>query len=140
MLTMVPVCFYAQVSKPHEAIKVEMSNAVIQTTKNKTCGIVVNMEMIKRFNSITTEGDIYSWSQLMILPDSRVIQVFLEAYSNYNPDHQTMQDILMALEEKNLEIMRTDSLLIEDEYFTNIRRIKEEINNKLRSGNAVASK
>jgi hypothetical protein len=141
MFALISNGLFAQKPAATEMSDATENNSVIQTTTpNSNRGTVVNMEMINRFRSIKTEGDIYSWSQLLVSHDSRAVNDFLEAYSGSNPDEQSMQEIWVALTEKNQEYLNSDEQQPEDEYYVNIQRIKEEINQKLRSGNSVAMK
>jgi hypothetical protein len=101
--------------------------------------VLVNMEMIRRFQEVKTEGDIYSWSQLIVNHDSRAIQEYMLAYRTSDLNGQSMAGIQLALEKKIKEMtpLQPDQ---EDEYYAGIKRIKQEISFKLRSENPVAMK
>jgi hypothetical protein len=101
--------------------------------------VIVNEEMIRRFREVKTEGDIYSWSQLLLNHESKVVQDFVLSYRNCNLKEQSMEDIKLALEEKSKDVapLQADQ---EDEYYAQIRRIRQEISLRLGSGNPIAMK
>jgi len=106
---------------------------------NDNTTVKVNLEMIKRFQEVNTEGDIYSWSQLMLNHGHTAIRESLLSYRNADLNEQSMESIKLALEEKIRDTVPSQSIP-EDEYFANINRIKQEINSKLVLGNQVAMK
>jgi hypothetical protein len=101
--------------------------------------VIVNQEMIRRFREVKTEGDIYSWSQLLLNHESKVVHDFVLSYRNCNLKEQSMENIRLALEEKskNVDPLQADQ---EDEYYAQIRRIRQEISLRLGSGNPIAMK
>jgi len=101
--------------------------------------VMVNHEMIRRFQEVKANGDIYSWSQLLFNNDSRAIKEFMLSYRDSNLNDQSMEDIKLALEEKFKEVAPIQSDP-DDEYLAGINRIKQGIRFKLGSGNQVAMK
>jgi len=92
--------------------------------------IVINMEMIKRFNSFEAEGDLYSLSQLLTGLDNQTVQDFLHTYRTSDLEEQTLADIKERLEQRQEENERLANQL-NDEYFAAIAQMKKEINQKL---------
>jgi hypothetical protein len=114
-----------------------LSQIVSQNAGNEQ--VIVNHEMIRRFQEVKTEGDIYSWSQLLINHESKVVQEFMLSYRNCDLKEQSMENIKLALEEKSKEVapLQADP---EDEYYAQVRKIRQEISLRLGSGNPIAMK
>ncbi len=113
-------------------------NTTEQPTGNSLPEVKINHEMIKRFQDIKTEGDIYSWSQFFTRSGSTDVQEILAAYANCNLDEESMEHIQLALEEKAQQ--RNDSTISPEEYYAFINQVKQEINAKLGSTGSMALK
>jgi hypothetical protein len=111
----------------------------VKTSHDGNEKVIVNMEMIRRFQEVKAEGDIYSWSQLIVKSDSRAIHEYILSYRNSDVNEQSLESIKLALEDKTREIESAPADH-EEEYFANLIRIKKEISLKLGSGNQTAMK
>jgi hypothetical protein len=63
--------------------------------------IVINQEMIDRFNSIQAPEGIYSWRQLFPGFESIAFRDYAEAYRTYDVGHQSLAEIKNNLENTN---------------------------------------
>lgn len=113
-------------------------NTTEKPTGNSLPEVKINHEMIKRFQDVKTEGDIYSWSQFFTRSGSNDVQEILAAYANCNPGEESMADIRLALEEKAQQ--RIDTVISPEEYYAFINQVKQEINAKLGSTGSIALK
>jgi inner membrane protein involved in colicin E2 resistance len=139
MLMMItPVMMAQEVIETRNIRNIAVSDSA-NTSLGANAKVMVNMEMIRRFQEVKTEGDIYSWSQLIVNRDSRAIHEYMLSYRNSDMNEQSMESIKLALEDKTREIqpLQTNQ---EEEYYANIVRIKQEINLKLGSENPMALK
>ncbi len=105
-----------------------------QSSDNK---VVVNKEMIERFNQCDTEGKIISWSDLVMGFDSENLMNLYLAYQNSDLDNQSLEDIKLALQNKQTEHL-SDSNIDNDLAWFN--QVKQEINNKLSTADMVVQK
>lgn len=100
-------------------------NSNSTTDKTGESGIVVNLEMIERFNSVTVDGEYLSWRDLITGYDIQSIKDLYYAYINCDFENESMQDIKLVLEEKGLKNIIKES---DTEYFAEIMRKYIEIN------------
>jgi hypothetical protein len=114
-------------------------NANQNEADNKEPKIVINHEIIQRFHEVKTEGDIYSWSQVLTNSQSNNVLEFMAAYNQCNLEEQSLEGIRLALEQKSTGFMKNSDVTVE-EYYAFLNRIKQEISDKLSSTEAVAMK
>jgi len=99
------------------------------STINKTGGadVVINFEMIERFNNIASDGEYLSWRDLILGYDVQTLKDFYYAYNNCDMEYESLNDIKLALEEKRLN--HENSIKDSDtEYFAIIMNRNIEIN------------
>jgi hypothetical protein len=111
----------------------------LKVSQRPDATVKANVDMIRRFNECKTEGDIYSWSQLLINHESLTVQEYLLSYRNADFNEESLESIKLALEEKRQDVSPAQTAYDED-YLANINRIKQEISQKLGSGTQVAMK
>ncbi len=105
-----------------------------QSSDNK---VVVNKEMIERFNQCDTEGKIISWSDLVMGFDSENLMNLYLAYQNSDLDNQSLDDIKLALQNKQTEHLSNSNI---DNDLAWFNQVKQEINNKLSTADMVVQK
>lgn len=91
--------------------------------------LVINKEMIDRFNQCETDGILISWSDLILGFDSQSLSDLYLAYQTVDLDSLTLDDIRLALEDKQSEHLINSKITNDDLAWFN--RIKQEINSKL---------
>ena len=100
-------------------------NSTINKTSGK--GIVINFEMIERFNNIASDGEYLTWRDLILGYDIQSLRDFYYAYNNSDMEYESLNDIKLALEEKRLN--HENSIKDSDtEYFAKIMNRNIEIN------------
>ena len=65
-------------------------------------GIVINYDMIERFNNVNTDGEYLTWRDLILGYDIQSLRDFYYAYINCNFEKESLSDIKLALEDKKL--------------------------------------
>ncbi len=95
--------------------------------------IVINTEMIRRFNTVESEDGIYSWRQLLSGFDSQALQLFFNTYYSSDLESQTLASLKRSLE----KALEEHNSMFNDDYINQINRIKAEINQKLAAGNQM---
>ncbi|NJK86955.1 MAG: hypothetical protein HC906_14235 [Bacteroidales bacterium] len=96
-----------------------------QTDEN----IVINHEMINRFNAVETAGEYLSWGNMVMAFDNQSLQELYLAYINSDLETQTLAEIKSELENKingHLNIY-----YISDGELAWYNQVKREISNKL---------
>ena len=104
----------------------EKSNNKIAEPATK---LVINKEMIDRFNQCDTDGKLISWSDLVLGFDSQSLLDLYIAYQTADLESQTLEEIRLVLEDKQTEYL--NSCNISDDELAWFNRVKEEINSKL---------
>ncbi len=95
--------------------------------------IIINTEMIMRFNQVEAQDGIYSWRQLLADFDSRTLQVFLQIYQSSDIENQTLASVKDTLE----KALEEHNNMFTDDYINQINLIKAEINQKLANSNQM---
>jgi hypothetical protein len=88
---------------------------------------------------VKTEGDFYSWSQLLSASESRNVREVLVTYRDCDLNKESLESINLALKEKTGSEAASQELNT-GEYCDFINKVKQEISEKLSSGNPVAMK
>jgi hypothetical protein len=141
LMLMCMISFVVRAQKPENldngafCMQDSLKQGVSQVTDRK---VVVDTGMIRRFHEVKTEGDLYSWSQLLDSHEGNYVRELLISYQNADLGEESLQSIQAALESKKAEVV-PDAVQIED-YIAEINRIKQEINLKLGTGNTMAMK
>jgi len=91
--------------------------------------LVVNKEIIDRFNQCETGGMLVSWSDLVLGFDSQSLSDLYFAYLTADLESHTMEEIRLALEDKQSEHLNNSNISDNDLAWFN--RVKQEINIKL---------
>ena len=91
--------------------------------------LVINKEMIDRFNQCETDGKLISWSDLVLGFDSQSLSDLYYAYQAADLESQTLEEIRLALEDKQSEHLGNSNIADDDLAWFN--RVKQEINSKL---------
>lgn len=102
-------------------------------TGNTDRQIIVNTEMISRFNQVEAQDDIYSWRQLLANFDSQTLQVYFQIYHSSDMENQTLASIKNTLE----KALEEHSSMFTDDYINQINQIKAEINQKIANSNQM---
>jgi hypothetical protein len=122
----------AQVDYPDARLNKDVT-AVLQDSGSMTkVNIVINQDMIDRFNNIQTQDSLYSWIQLIQGYDNQSVHDFFYTIHTSNLDNQSLAEIKQILEQKKTENEQLANNLT-DEYFTEVGQIKKEINLKIMS-------
>jgi Skp family chaperone for outer membrane proteins len=122
----------AQENKP---VPNENNNKTIEESATR---LVVNKEMINRFNQCDTEGKLISWSDLVMGFDSQSLSELYLAYQSADLNSQTLEDIKMALEDKQSQHLNNSNISDNDLAWFN--QVKQEINSKLRRTDMVVQR
>ncbi len=103
------------------------SQDVVSAGNNPDNRVVVNNEMIQRFNNAGKDAEYLTWRDLITGYDIQSLQDFYYAYINCDFDRESMKDIKLALEQKKLE---NEKILLEydTEYLAKIRNMKIQVN------------
>ena len=99
--------------------------------------VVINKEMIERFNQCDTGDKLISWSDLVLGFDSENLMNLFLAYQNADLGTQTLEEIKLALETKQTEHLNNSNI---DNDLAWFNQVKQEISNKLRTTDMVARK
>ena len=91
--------------------------------------VKVNTEMIERFNNCKVDGNILTWSDVVLAFDNQTLGDLYIAYVNTDLDEQSLEDIKLALENKQKEHLNNNNICEQD--LARFNRVKKEINNKL---------
>ncbi len=78
--------------------------------------IVINHDMIERFNNVNTGGEYITWRDLILGYDIESLRDFYYAYINCDLEKESLHDIKLALEEKKHNYDRIETGNTE-EYF-----------------------
>ncbi len=94
--------------------------------------IVINHDMIERFNSVCADGEYLSWSDLILGYDTQSLSDLYHAYVNYDSEKESLSDIKLALEQKKNE---NENLKIEhsEGFFAKAQKRNTENTNKASS-------
>jgi hypothetical protein len=122
----------AQENKP---VPNENNNKTIEESATR---LIVNKEMINRFNQCDTEGKLISWSDLVMGFDSQSLSELYLAYQSADLNSQTLEDIKMALEDKQSQHLNNSNISDNDLAWFN--QVKQEINSKLRRTDMVVQR
>jgi Skp family chaperone for outer membrane proteins len=122
----------AQENKP---VPNENNNKTIEESATR---LVVNKEMINRFNQCDTEGKLISWSDLVMGFDSQSLSELYLAYQSADLNSQTLEDIKMALEDKQSQHLNNSNISDNDLAWFN--QVKQEVNSKLRRTDMVVQR
>ena len=71
--------------------------------------IVINHEMIKRFNNVNTGGEYLTWRDLILGYDIESLRDLYYAYINCDLEKESLHEIKLALEEKRLNYDRIET-------------------------------
>ena len=112
----------------------EKSSNMIEEPATK---LVINKDMIDRFNQCETNGNLISWSDLVVGFDRQSLSDLYLAYQTSDLDSQTLDDIRLVLEDKQTEHLSNSNI---DNDLAWFNRIKQEINNKLRMADMVVQR
>ncbi|MBN2612980.1 MAG: hypothetical protein JXB00_15610 [Bacteroidales bacterium] len=99
--------------------------------------VEVNKEMIDRFNNCKTDSMLVSWSELVIGFDRENLSNLMLAYLNADFENQSLEDIKLALDNKQTEHLDNSNIINDLAWFN---RVKQEINSKLRVADMVAGR
>jgi len=104
-----------------------LNSQVASAGNNPENRVVVNLEMIERFNNAGKDTEYLTWGDLINGYDVQSLQDFYYAYINCDFDKESMKDIKLALEHKKIE---NEKMLQEHdtEYLAKIRNLKLRIN------------
>ncbi len=119
-----------------QTVLVFSQNKEISAGTNKNVAdvqVVINKEMINRFNQVKVEDDIYSWRQLLSDFSSITLQEYFRIYYTSDLENQTLASLKLALE----KALEENNSSINDDYINQIIQIKAEINQKLNSSNQM---
>jgi hypothetical protein len=122
----------AQENKP---VPNENNNKTIEESATR---LIVNKEMINRFNQCDTEGKLISWSDLVMGFDSQSLSELYLAYQSADLNSQTLEDIKMALEDKQSQHLNNSNISDNDLAWFN--QVKQEVNSKLRRTDMVVQR
>jgi hypothetical protein len=122
----------AQENKP---VPNENNNKTIEESATR---LIVNKEMINRFNQCDTEGKLISWSDLVMGFDSQSLSELYLAYQSADLNSQTLEDIKMALEDKQSQYLNNSNFSDNDLAWFN--QVKQEVNSKLRRTDMVVQR
>jgi len=102
------------------------SQDVVSADNNADNRVVVNLEMVQRFNNAGKDAEYLTWGDLITGYDIQSLQDFYYAYINCDFDRESMRDIKLALEQKKLE---NEKILQEydTEYLSKIRNMKIQV-------------
>ena len=96
---------------------------------SKMQNVKVNTEMIERFNNCKVDGNILTWSDVMLAFDNQTLGDLYIAYVNADLNEQSLEDIKLTLENKQKEHLNNNNICEQD--LARFNRVKKEINNKL---------
>jgi hypothetical protein len=99
------------------------------TSEDSIKRVVVNIEMIERFNQCETDGNLISWRDLVLGFDYQSLSDLFYAYRSADLDNQTLEEIRLALEDMQSEHLKNSNITDNDLAWFN--QVKQEINNKL---------
>ncbi|MFO7656763.1 MAG: hypothetical protein R6W78_06820 [Bacteroidales bacterium] len=99
--------------------------------------VKVNKEMVDRFNNCETDSMLVSWSDLVIGFDRENLSNLMFAYLNSDLENQSLEDIKLALENKQTERLNNSNT---DHDLAWFNQVKQDINNKLRIAEVVAGR
>jgi hypothetical protein len=102
------------------------SQDVVSADNNADNRVVVNLEMVQRFNNAGKDAEYLTWGDLITGYDIQSLQDFYYAYINCDFDRESMRDIKLALEQKKLD---NEKILQEydTEYLSKIRNMKIQV-------------
>ena len=100
--------------------------------------VIINHEMIERFNNCEADGEYLSWRDLILGFDYKTMSELYLAYKNADLNGESLADIKLVLEEKQQEHLNNSNISTSDLAWFN--KVKQEINNKLRMNEMVARK
>jgi hypothetical protein len=66
-------------------------------------GVVINFEMIDRFNNVAKDEEYLTWGDLILGYDVQSLQDFYYAYITCDIEKESLKDIKLALEENKIE-------------------------------------
>jgi len=142
LITSILICllisFQLQAQTKHSA-GLFSDQVKIAAVASDSSTIVINHEMIGRFNAVESEGDIYSWSQLVTRFSADESLELARAYKLSDRSGKSLMAIGMELEEKlDSDPGKQDAEL--SEYIAYLNQVKEAVNNRLREPQTVAMK
>ena len=97
------------------------------TVSNNNNKVVLNFDMIERFNNSGRGQEYLTWRDLILGFDVQSLKDFYYAYINCDLDKESLTDIKLALEQKKLENERTIREC-QDEYLAKFKNLKIRIN------------
>lgn len=118
-------------------IEVKAENNPVDSQIKDQPQVVVNKDMIDRFNSCDTDSMLVSWSGLVMGFDSENLMNLYLAYQNADLENQSLEDIKLALQNKQTEHLSNSNIESDLAWFN---QVKQEINNKLRATELVVQK
>ncbi|MBN2213180.1 MAG: hypothetical protein JW723_02960 [Bacteroidales bacterium] len=107
----------------------DLNKSDIDTPEANIKRVVVNIEMIERFNQCETDGKLVSWSDLVLGFDYQSLSDLFYAYRTADLDNQTLEEIRLALEDRQTEHLNNSNITDNDLAWFN--QVKQEINSKL---------
>jgi hypothetical protein len=114
----------------------DLGNNNSYNVNTATTKVVVNKEMIERFNQCETDGKLISWSDLVLGFDYQSLSDLYYAYRTADLESQTLEDIRLALVNRQSEHQNNSNITDNDLAWFN--RVKQEINSKLEMTGMVA--
>lgn len=99
--------------------------------------VIINQEMIKRFNDCGTEGEYLSWRDLVTGFDNRSLADLYTAYLTADFDKETLAEIKQRLEVKHSEHLQNIEY-ISDSELDWYNQVKQEISTKLSKSSIAA--
>ena len=97
------------------------------TVSNSDNQVVINFDMIERFNSVGKDSEYLTWRDLILGYDVQSLKDFYYAYIKCDFEKESLKDIKLALEQKKLENEKTIREC-QDEYFARFKNLKIRIN------------
>lgn len=116
---------------------VKAQDTTVNKSQQSEPNVVINKEMIERFNQCDTEGKLISWSDLVLGFDRENLSNLYLAYQNADLDKQSLEDIKLALEHTQTEHLNNSNI---DNDLAWFNQVKQAINNKLRTADMVVQK
>ena len=99
LVLMISIFFQLGSLNAQENLQVLNENSSMMT-EEPAIKVVVNKEIINRFNQCETDGKLISWSDLVLGYDTQSLTDLYLAYQTSDLESQTLEDIKLALENK----------------------------------------
>jgi|GEM_PF-3711449 len=128
LVLMISIFFQLGSLNAQENLQVLNENSSMMT-EEPAIKVVVNKEIINRFNQCETDGKLISWSDLVLGYDTQSLTDLYLAYQTSDLESQTLEDIKLALENKQSEHLSNSNISDNDLAWFN--QVKQEINSKL---------